>query len=352
MGLESYKASAPGSLMLFGEHAVLHGKMALVAAVNKYIHATLVPRVDKEINIVAPAIGALKTSLNRLKSASAFAFVLAAIEHEKIHLHSGFDIFIESEFPTSLGLGSSAAVTVAVLAVLKQWHNKVKTTQPTKAYLTQVLVAARQVVRKVQGLGSGADVAASVFGGVVQYRSRPLLIRRIATALPLTVIYSGRKIPTAQVVAQVEKLRAKNRSALAAVDNAIEQCVKDAAIAIKQKHWEHLGEIANIHQGLQDALGVNNTELATIIFALRNTNKIYGAKISGSGLGDCVIGIGAGHTHPKYVGVQSPPRSQLVDVGISATGIHVVGARVARPQRSRPQSSRPQRSCPQYSSSP
>ena len=53
-----------------------------------------------------------------------------------------------------------------------------------------------------------------------------------------------------------------------------------------------LGEIMNIHQGLQDALGVNNAILSELIFSLRSHPHIYGAKISGAGLGDCVIGLG------------------------------------------------------------
>ena len=47
------KASAPGSLMLMGEHAVLHGKKALVCAIDQRISVSLTPREDARISIVS-----------------------------------------------------------------------------------------------------------------------------------------------------------------------------------------------------------------------------------------------------------------------------------------------------------
>ena len=48
----------------------------------------------------------------------------------------------------------------------------------------------------------------------------------------------------------------------------------------------------NINQGLMDSLGVNNSRLAELVYELREDPNIQGSKISGSGLGDCVVGLG------------------------------------------------------------
>ena len=48
----------------------------------------------------------------------------------------------------------------------------------------------------------------------------------------------------------------------------------------------------DVNYDLQEALGVSNEILAELVFALRKFKHISGAKISGSGLGDCVIALG------------------------------------------------------------
>ena len=68
--------------------------------------------------------------------------------------------------------------------------------------------------------------------------------------------------------------------------------MKRAFAAAAKGDWPALGELMNVNQGLMDALGVNNAKLAELVFALREDPQIYGSKISGSGLGDCVVGLG------------------------------------------------------------
>lgn len=336
--LQIYKASAPGSLMLMGEHAVLQHKMALVCAINKRIRVTLVPRHDRCINMSSPLLGKFTLSLDDLPNTNItppFTFVIASIlfTHTQHKLPCGCDLLITTDFSEQLGFGSSAAVTVATLAVLQQWLQG--HVQRPRA----LLISAREVIRRVQGFGSAADAAASIMGGVITYRTQPLQMKKIASFIPLTVVYSGIKVPTRTVVQHIAYQRKKYPRIFTALDATIERCVKEAVIAIKQQNWQKLGEITNIHQGLHDAMGVNTAILSSIVFALRNASSInnndnndnsrnnnnrsdsnsdenhdvdvivrtnntgtnnsmgmYGAKISGSGMGDCVVGIGTLNT--------------------------------------------------------
>jgi len=68
--------------------------------------------------------------------------------------------------------------------------------------------------------------------------------------------------------------------------------VQRAFAAAATEDWETVGELMDIHQGLMDAMGVNNAELSELVYALREDPNILGSKISGSGLGDCVVGLG------------------------------------------------------------
>jgi len=280
-----YKVSAPGSMLLLGEHAVLHGKTAIVSAIDKRITVTLKPRDDKKITITS-ALGKHKTTIDKLKQQNPFQFILAALIAKKNMLRYGCDIEVDSAFSDQLGLGSSAAVTVATVAALTHWLEQ-QTLKPDI-----LLAQSKHVVHEVQGFGSGADCAASIYGGVIAYKALPLQVEKLPHHPPLTVVYCGYKIPTQQVVEQVEHFCEKYPLTFADIYAAIDKCSQNAIVAIQHQDWEKLGEIINIHQGLMDAIGVNDVKLTQCINTLRRQPSIYGAKISGSGLGDCIYGIG------------------------------------------------------------
>ena len=84
---------------------------------------------------------------------------------------------------------------------------------------------------------------------------------------------------------------------------------------IEANDLKALGEIFNINQGLMDAIGVSNSTLAGINYELRRDPGIFGSKISGSGLGDCVVGIGK----PERLDFPYP----LIPLEISSKGIVV-----------------------------
>jgi mevalonate kinase len=289
MASNSYKAKIPGSLMLFGEHAVLYGNLAIVTAIDSYITATLTPRTDNNINITSSLLGNCCFNISdfaiNLEKLLEWQLVLTALATQYENISSGFDLIITSDFSDKIGFGSSAAVTVAVITVLNQWLNN------NFSQLTLVKIA-REVIQKVQSIGSGADVAASVFGNIISYQMNPLVIEPLLYKPPLVVVYSGNKIPTKEVIKKVAGLRDKHQVIIDNIFSIIGKITVNAIQAINTKNWQFLGELMNIHQGLQDAIGVNNTVLSELIFALRQEPTIYGAKISGSGLGDCVIGLG------------------------------------------------------------
>ena len=285
MGYDSFEVSAPGKLMILGEHAVLHGSQALVCAVNKRLKLTFTPRDDTQIFLQSD-LGKYNSELKEIKICQPFHFVLTTINQFSDRLTAGFNLHIESEFPDTVGLGSSSAVTVATTAglytLLNEPHNP-----------DVVFSESLKTVRYIQGTGSGADVAASVFGGIIAYRYNPLEILKLETVCPLTVVYSGKKTPTTQVIGQVSSLRNKFPGLCDSIYDAMNKSCTIGLNAIKSENWTHLGELLNINQGLMDALGVCDVSLAKIVYEMRDDPGIMGSKISGAGLGDCVIGLGS-----------------------------------------------------------
>ena len=105
----------------------------------------------------------------------------------------------KSQFSEKIGLGSSAAVTVSFLFVLSKYLSK-----PLKPI--GLFNAAYKAVLDVQGVGSGVDVAASVYGGTIRYVMGGKEIMPIdGSVLPLVVGYTGIKADTATIVNDVKK---------------------------------------------------------------------------------------------------------------------------------------------------
>ncbi len=293
--------------MLLGEHAVLHGRKALVGAVNRRIAVTCKARKDSKIHLTS-ALGEYSTWLDNIEIIPAFRFVLTALQQEQEHLSCGMDMQIEADFSADLGLGSSAAVTAAVMgAIFNLSRRKIK---PDKVFDT-----AMQTIQAVQGAGSGADLAASVYGGILCYQKEPQSVKKIGTDFPLTVINSGSKLATAKVIGIVEEKYNRSPELFSGIYDLMDKSVTAATEAIERADYKYLGELFSINQGLMDAIGVSNYLLAEINYRLRTEPGITGSKISGSGLGDCVIGVG------KLTGAGVP--WQVLPLEFSETGLSI-----------------------------
>jgi mevalonate kinase len=280
-----FKASAPGSMMLLGEYAVLHGKHALVCAIDRRITVTLSPRTDNEV-VINSDLGKLAVALDVLAKVPPFQFVTGTLIKYSDAMPSGCDIKINAEFSTQVGLGSSAAVTTALLAVLNEWLGLALTP-------AQMVQQVRNIIIDVQGVGSGADAAASVMGGIVAYKNTSeCYAEKLPISCELTAAYAGYKTPTAIAIQQVSAYFADQPQVFQKICQAIDECAVQGIAAARNTDWQALGNIMNTQQGLMDSLNVNTPELQEAIIQLRAHPAILGAKISGSGLGDCVIGLG------------------------------------------------------------
>ena len=258
--------------MLLGEHAVLHGRRALVCAIDKRITVSVFQPLEKTVRIVS-TLGTYESPLDKLEDHPDFRFVLDAVK--QYPQKQGVELKIESEFSSDIGFGSSAAVTVATHAALAgSAKNKIDLFRRSLA-----------TIHRVQGRGSGADVAASVCGGVVAYRADPLQLSPICEEFPLTAVYSGSKMKTADVIRWVEERRALNPDYYEKIFDRM-----DASVGEVIMNFPTLGNQMILNQKLMEEMGLCNEALAEIISLFQTLETP--AKISGSGLGDCAVGLG------------------------------------------------------------
>lgn len=125
------------------------------------------------------------------------------------------------------------------------------------------------------------------------YRALPLQINSLAVSPDLALVYSGAKMPTKQVISIVAEKQRLEPAKYQQLYQEIEQCTQQAILALQNEQWQSLGKCMDQHHQLQTHLGVSTPLLEQLVSQLRQQSSIYGAKISGSGLGDCVIGLGA-----------------------------------------------------------
>jgi len=301
------RASAPATLMLMGEHAVLFGHRAIVCAVDQRIAVRLKPHAARLVQIES-ALGDYESSLAVLHDDPRLRFVLDAIRRLRERIPSGFNLSIRTDFSHQVGLGSSAAVTVAVVAALNYWLDN-------RFDQEQIFSAARESVLGVQGRGSGADIAAATYGGAVAYRANPLQVEPLTARPPISLCYAGYKTPTPEVLQRVASARSQAPALYDQLYQLMGEVSEQAIAAFRLEDWDQFGWLMNYYQGLMDSLGVNDRALADMIARMREADGVLGAKISGSGLGDCAIALGA-------IGAIDMPYTEI-PVTISTRGVEV-----------------------------
>jgi mevalonate kinase len=283
-------ASAPGKLVLFGDHAAVYNRPCIVTAVDIRFQVTIATVPENRITISTPALRAAgqvrQTTPDNLDgSEPATTFVEAAIRQFFASRSQSQGLHITTDGPQiTFGLGSSSAVSVATihaLAALFSVHLEQR----------EVFEMAYAAVMDVQGAGSGIDVAAAVYGGTLYYRRQPRQIEPLEiAALPLVIGYSGEKVSTTNYLRQVATLRQRHPAYIEQLFDFMGVLADHAVTALRSGNWQIVGELANLHQGLLDALGVTTPQLFLPIYAAREAGA-YGAKLSGAGGGDCMFAV-------------------------------------------------------------
>lgn len=280
-----YKVVAPGSMMLMGEHAVLHSKYCIVTAIDRKISVILKPNKSNIVNVNS-SLANISTPISDIKVKKPLQFVMQSIKIFQPKIISGFDLEIISDINSTVGFGSSAAITASVVAVLLWWL------EDKKPENNNVFSIAREVIlSQQQSKGSCADLAASVFGGTLAYKINPISKSKINLDLKLLALYSGYKTPTVDVINIVNKKSLESPELYQDLYNHMDECTKSAISALENNNYDEFGKLMTVYQGLMVLLGVSDDTLDSIIKNIMQTPNIIGAKISGSGLGDCVVAI-------------------------------------------------------------
>lgn len=315
--------SAPGKLMLFGEHAVVYDRPCLVTAVDQRMRATVEVIDESVFRLDAPdvQISGYQKPMSELgvgEVPKGVKFVEFAVKNfcAKYPMPNGIKITTISEFSSLFGFGSSSASTVCVVKALAELSEKKFTNK-------QLFDIAYKTVLDVQGKGSGFDVAAAIYGGTLYFVTGGKIIEPLTIHdMSLVIGYTGVKADTVTIMDQVKEKMKANPERVDRIYDAIAKLTNDAKQKMIEGDWERVGKFMDFNQEYLRDLGVSSEKLEELISAAKGAGA-YGAKLSGAGGGDCMIAL-ADKEHKdeveKAIGVAG---GQVIHIATGAEGVRV-----------------------------
>jgi len=278
-------ASAPGKIILFGEHFVVHGTRAILAAINKRVTVTSA-FTDNNIIRVNSELGTLDVPISspyeEVKSEFR-PFVYLANEMITSNQNvNGLEITINSDIPIGVGLGSSSACCVAATASISGLFKEVSSEENLKMSI--------KAEKTIFPDTSGADCTVCTYGGIIEYDKINGSKKNTDTSnLNLLITNSMIQHSTKRSVEKVSKFKEDDEERFSQLCALETKLIDEVNIALKNKDLITLGLKMSENQKYLEEIQVSNDTLREMIGSLKEIS--LGAKITGAGDGGCVIAL-------------------------------------------------------------
>jgi len=266
-----------GKVILLGEHSVVYGKPALVAAMDKGVRA-VVERTDSN-GIVIGFAGRERADTEvsgPLDAALARLLPSFGLESNHLKLH------IETQLPVGAGLGSSAALSVAITRAL----NQLTATELDDNGVKERANLAEEVFHSNP---SGVDVAAATLGGVLRFvkgaEPNPVALDR---PLDLVIAKVSDCPPTHEMVRGLRERWRRERTHYDALFGEIGALVDEGESALRRGRLEQFGQLMSANQERLVEAGISTYQI-DVACRLALDEGALGAKVTGGGGGGCIV---------------------------------------------------------------
>lgn len=279
---------APGKIILFGEHAVVYRRPAIAVPV-------LGVEVNAQIEILEAettgqvwlesATVAVSGWIHDLKPGHPLATTLQlGLQALNITGFPSFRLRIRSSIPVASGLGSSAAVSVAIFRALNDHFKGDLTTQ-------DINQMAYRIEKEYHGTPSGVDNTVIAYEQPVFFTmdADPEILR-LSRPMHFVVADSGITSSTSEAVQGVRQRWEQEPSRYEALFDAIGQISREARGIMVGETRGSLGELMDRNHSLLQEIGVSSAVLDTLVNRARDAGA-RGAKLSGAGLGGNIIAL-------------------------------------------------------------
>jgi mevalonate kinase len=288
------KASAPGKMILFGEHSVVYRGPAVVLAIDRRANVYARKRDDSKIYIDADNLGfsgyfdgdeytPVRGQAWRGRNLGALNIsVRKTLEY--LGVEGGASIKVRSMIPIAVGLGSSAAICVATVAAIERLYDGgLKQEEISKIAFEGETI--------IHGRPSGVDNNVSTFGGVMSYdREEGIKRHELSIDLPFIIGNTRKKRSTKKMVEGVAALKKRNPTVMDEVIDSMSEISRKGLEALMANDPYQIGDLMNLNHGLLAGIGVSTMKLEILIHTARR-NGALGAKLTGAGGGGCMIAL-------------------------------------------------------------
>lgn len=264
----SVNVSAPGKIILSGEHAMVYGYPAVLSAIDRRLNLNLCQEND-EIKIISDHPPDL-----------AEYGIRQVTKELKVSDRQGWTAKIDSNIPPTGGMGSSAALSVAIAAALYFSTKK-------KLDLKEINKMAYQIETRQHRRPSGGDNTVSTYGGFLWYRKEVENLKTFSSLtldnqMKLLIIDSGKPIEsTGQMVEKVKSMMLTKPARTDKIFREIEKITRCfLQLLIGEKSY-NLANLMNDNEILLEEIGVVSNRAKLLIDKIKSIGG--GAKISGAG---------------------------------------------------------------------
>ena len=199
--------------------------------------------------------------------------------------HPPVSVALSSDLPLSMGLGSSAALSVAVARVL------LESSSGKAATAKQVEALALSMEKEFHGTPSGVDHTTSARNELIRFARGEARVVKAPRPVKVLVAMTGPRSATRATVGALRERQARWRGRYQRLFAQIARLVDDGVALVRRGDLEGLGDVMNMNQGLLGALGLSSAPIEAMVYRLREHGAL-GAKLTGAGGdGGAVIGL-------------------------------------------------------------
>ncbi len=275
-------ASAPAKIILFGEHFVVHGTKAILAAIDKRVTVTTTFTENKTIKINSE-LGTIEVPISssheEVKNEfRPFVYLANKIINSDQNV-SGLEITIDSDIPIGVGLGSSSACCVAAVASICGLFKELSS--------EEILKMSIEAEKTIFPDTSGADCAVCTYGGMIEHPS----IEKIDNTFDLNLLIANSMIPhnTKNSVEKVNKFKENDEERFSQLCDLETKLIDEVITAMKNNDTTTFGLKMSENQKYLEEIQVSNDTLRGMISSLKEIS--LGTKITGAGDGGCIIAL-------------------------------------------------------------
>jgi mevalonate kinase len=310
-------AKASGKIILFGEHAVVYGFPAIAVPIQSVqVKVTVLPIVKGSHSLIK--IRNLDWEEDIIFSDLENNDPIKASIMNVLSLIDGkppfFELTISSSIPIAAGLGSSAALAIAITQGLSQFLG-------INFSKDQINELAFQSEKIQHGSPSGIDNSVISFGKPIYFlKGSPLVQIEIPTPLNIILGDSGKRTLTKDVVTEVKTLLDSDSTTVQPILENIGSITKDALLALQTGNLVQIGKLMSYNHECLKKIGVSSFKLNHLVDAAIKSGAL-GAKLCGGGQGGFMAALCGSESIEKIsAGLRSAGAANIINTTIGMTG--------------------------------